>query len=29
VIAQLSGQIGLAYAFVEREIALSKRYWAW
>ena len=22
-------QIGLAYAFVEREIALSKRYWAW
>jgi ABC-2 type transport system permease protein len=29
VIAQLSGQVGLAYAFVEREIALSKRYWAW
>jgi len=29
VIAQLNGQIGLAYAFVEREIALSKRYWAW
>ena len=29
MIAQLSGQIGLAYAFVEREIALSKRYWAW
>src|SRR3954470_11115568 len=26
---QLSGQVGLAYAFVEREIALSKRYWAW
>lgn len=25
----LSGQLGLAYAFVEREIALSKRYWAW
>ncbi len=23
------GQLGLAYAFVEREIALSKRYWAW
>ncbi|HZP95886.1 MAG TPA: ABC transporter permease [Candidatus Limnocylindria bacterium] len=22
-------QAGLAYAFVEREIALSKRYWAW
>jgi ABC-2 type transport system permease protein len=29
VISQLQGQIGLAYAFVEREIALSKRYWAW
>ena len=29
MITQLSGQIGLAYAFVEREIALSKRYWAW
>ena len=29
MIAQLSGQIGLAYAFVEREIALSRRYWAW
>ncbi|HJW48397.1 MAG TPA: ABC transporter permease [Candidatus Limnocylindria bacterium] len=25
----LGGQLGLAYAFVEREIALSKRYWAW
>src|SRR5690348_8732084 len=25
----VSGQLGLAYAFVEREIALSKRYWAW
>ena len=25
----IGGQIGLAYAFVEREIALSKRYWAW
>jgi len=29
VIARLSGQIGLAYAFVDREVALSKRYWAW
>jgi len=29
VITALNGQIGLAYAFVEREIALSKRYWAW
>jgi ABC-2 type transport system permease protein len=29
VISALNGQIGLAYAFVEREIALSKRYWAW
>ena len=29
MIAQVNGQIGLAYAFVEREIALSKRYWAW
>jgi ABC-2 type transport system permease protein len=29
VITQLNGQIGLAYAFVEREIAISKRYWAW
>jgi ABC-2 type transport system permease protein len=25
----IGGQLGLAYAFVEREIALSKRYWAW
>ncbi len=25
----MHGQLGLAYAFVEREIALSKRYWAW
>src|SRR6266851_227655 len=24
-----TAQVGLAYAFVEREIALSKRYWAW
>src|SRR5438477_6389800 len=29
MITQLNGQLGLAYAFVEREIALSKRYWAW
>jgi len=29
VIASVGGQLGLAYAFVEREIALSKRYWAW
>ncbi len=29
MIAQVNGQLGLAYAFVEREIALSKRYWAW
>src|SRR6267378_5214187 len=25
----MGGQLSLAYAFVEREIALSKRYWAW
>jgi ABC-2 type transport system permease protein len=29
VMTAIGGQIGLAYAFVEREIALSKRYWAW
>jgi ABC-2 type transport system permease protein len=29
VIASASAQVSLAYAFVEREIALSKRYWAW
>jgi ABC-2 type transport system permease protein len=29
VIASVSAQVGLAYAFVEREVALSKRYWAW
>ena len=29
MIANIGGQLGLAYAFVEREIALSKRYWAW
>ena len=29
MIANAGAQLGLAYAFVEREIALSKRYWAW
>jgi ABC-2 type transport system permease protein len=29
VITNVGAQLGLAYAFVEREIALSKRYWAW
>jgi ABC-2 type transport system permease protein len=29
MIANAGAQVGLAYAFVEREIALSKRYWAW
>ena len=29
MIASASAQVGLAYAFVEREIALSKRNWAW
>ena len=29
MIADVGAQVGLAYAFVEREIALSKRYWAW
>jgi ABC-2 type transport system permease protein len=29
VITNVGAQVGLAYAFVEREIALSKRYWAW
>jgi ABC-2 type transport system permease protein len=29
VMTTMGGQLGLAYAFVEREIALSKRYWAW
>jgi ABC-2 type transport system permease protein len=29
VMTAIGGQMGLAYAFVEREIALSKRYWAW
>lgn len=27
--AQLSAQPKLAYAFVEREVALMRRYWAW
>ena len=29
MIATFGAQLGLAYAFLEREIALSKRYWAW
>jgi ABC-2 type transport system permease protein len=29
MITNVGAQLGLAYAFVEREIALSKRYWAW
>src|SRR5919204_4068115 len=29
MIGTVGDQLGLAYAFVEREIALSKRYWAW
>ncbi len=29
MIARFETQLGLAYAFVEREVALSKRYWAW
>jgi ABC-2 type transport system permease protein len=29
VIANAGSQLSLAYAFVEREVALSKRYWAW
>lgn len=29
MMTQVGGQLGLAYAFVEREVALSKRYWAW
>src|SRR5437660_7797922 len=29
MIADVGAQLGLAYAFVEREIAISKRYWAW
>ncbi len=27
--ARMTAQAGLAYAFVEREIALMKRYWVW
>src|SRR5438093_4884369 len=29
MIADVGAQLGLAYAFVEREVALSKRYGAW
>ena len=29
MIAEFGAQAGLAYAFVEREIALMKRYWLW
>jgi ABC-2 type transport system permease protein len=29
VIAEFATQAGLAYAFVEREVALMKRYWLW
>jgi ABC-2 type transport system permease protein len=29
VIAEVGAQAGLAYAFVEREVALMKRYWLW
>jgi ABC-2 type transport system permease protein len=29
VIAEVGTQAGLAYAFVEREVALMKRYWLW
>src|SRR3989475_4432035 len=29
MIANVGAQLGLAYAFVEREIGLWKRYWAW
>jgi ABC-2 type transport system permease protein len=29
MIANAGAQLSLAYAFVEREVALSKRYWAW
>ncbi len=29
MIAEFATQAGLAYAFVEREIALMKRYWLW
>jgi ABC-2 type transport system permease protein len=29
MIAEMGTQAGLAYAFVEREVALMKRYWLW
>ena len=29
MIAEFTTQAGLAYAFVEREVALMKRYWLW
>ena len=29
MIDAVGSQLGLAYAFVEREVALSRRYWAW
>ena len=29
MLAQLMGQPRLAYAFVERQVALMRRYWAW
>jgi ABC-2 type transport system permease protein len=29
VIAEFATQAGLAYAFIEREVALMKRYWLW
>ena len=29
MIAEIGVQAGLAYAFVEREVALMKRYWLW
>ena len=29
MIAEVGTQAGLAYAFVEREVALMKRYWLW
>jgi len=29
MMAELGVQAGLAYAFVEREVALMKRYWLW
>ncbi|HEY8829873.1 MAG TPA: ABC transporter permease, partial [Candidatus Limnocylindria bacterium] len=29
MIAEFAAQASLAYAFVEREVALMKRYWLW